>query len=183
MKKLFSISMFVLSIAVLSSCSSSGSKELVLNDVRVVSDNDHFSPNDISVVPGTYTLTWECDNYGTNDDFYVGKIKIKIKNAKQFIYNGDRKSVSIYVSGLDANGSEIPLLSFSPRDKKYEFSSGDNTDYDAINAVIDALTSPGGTISELTFSTGTIPGDAVEKFKKMENIKIECNDRGFKPAK
>ena len=65
----------------------------------------------------------------------------------------------------------------------YDFSSGDITDYDAINAAIDALISPVGTISEISFSTATYPGDVVKKFKKIENIKVEFNDHKFKVIK
>ena len=57
MKKTFLFSMFVLSIIALSSCSSSGSKDLVLNDVRVDYGSDKDNDNSIEVIPDTYTLT------------------------------------------------------------------------------------------------------------------------------
>ena len=182
MKKTFLFSMFVLSIFALSSCSSSGSKDLVLNDVRIDYGSDKDNDNSIEVIPDTYTLTWDCDNYGTNDDFYVGKIKIKIKTTKQLVYNGDRKDIGLSLIPLDANGKEI-YMPLSPREKDYDFSSGDITDYDAINAAIDALISPVGTVSEISFSTATYPGDVVKKFKKIENIKVEFNDHKFKVIK
>lgn len=175
MKKLLNYSlMMVLAIVALTSCSSSGSKEIALNDVRCNVDY-------ISVVPGNYTIDWKTEHQG-NNDFVTAKITLKIKVEKQVEYIGkDRSSCGLNLSSYDANGNAIPGI-WEVKSSDYTDSNGSfvGSDPEAVSAAIDALTKPVGTVSEITFSTLNSNGDAEKVFRNIENISISGDNYYFK---
>lgn len=171
MKKIFSFIAILFASCMFFSCSSGGSKDIVLEDVRFEEGGGYFE-----IVPGTYQITWEFDNFGTNDDFYVGKIKVKVKVFKPVVWKERPNHGGFFrLTGLDATGHKKAVLSFYAGYGYFDFSKGNpNGGYnmDLVSNAIDALSQPEGTVTEIELGTATMPRGTLDNLTSIENFVV-----------